>query len=170
MMRESGLVQWFTWSLALHLHQNTKSLRELWILLVLGGGRGTSAFRFHPQLKFEVTENECMPHLASQQRTHKSVYSRSVAQCGQVSQTLFSESAASVANVIHGSSSRNNYHFPFSSLTVCLSRSQWSSGLRHELLSPAPTLRSWVRIPLRHGCLCVFFLFLHSLKWDSQPT
>jgi hypothetical protein len=20
----------------------------------------------------------------------------------------------------------------------------------------APTLRSWVRIPLRHGCLCVF--------------
>jgi hypothetical protein len=25
-----------------------------------------------------------------------------------------------------------------------------------RLFSPAPTLRSWVRIPLRHGCLCVF--------------
>jgi hypothetical protein len=35
-------------------------------------------------------------------------------------------------------------------------RSQWLRGLRHELSSPAPTLRSWVRIPLRHGCLCVF--------------
>jgi hypothetical protein len=31
-----------------------------------------------------------------------------------------------------------------------------SRGLRHELSSSAPTLRSWVRIPLRHGCLCVF--------------
>jgi hypothetical protein len=52
-------------------------------------------------------------------------------------------------------------------------RSQWPRGLRHELSSPASTLRSWVRIPVRHGCLCVlcaFFLFLHSLKWDSQPT
>jgi hypothetical protein len=47
------------------------------------------------------------------------------------------------------------------------SRSQWPRGLRHELFSPAPTLRSWVRIPLRHGCLCVlcaFFLCLHSLR------
>jgi hypothetical protein len=35
-------------------------------------------------------------------------------------------------------------------------RSQWPRGLSHELSSPAPTLRSWVRIPLRHGCLCVF--------------
>jgi hypothetical protein len=35
-------------------------------------------------------------------------------------------------------------------------RSQWPRGLRHELSSPAPTLGSWVRIPLRHGCLCVF--------------
>jgi hypothetical protein len=36
----------------------------------------------------------------------------------------------------------------------------------------SPTLRSWVRIPLRHGCLCsvCVFLFLHSLKRDSQPT
>jgi hypothetical protein len=52
-------------------------------------------------------------------------------------------------------------------------RSQWPSGLRHELFSPAPTLRSWVRIPHRHGCLCVlcvrFFCF-YSLKWDSQQT
>jgi hypothetical protein len=46
-----------------------------------------------------------------------------------------------------------------------ISRSQWPSGLGHELFSPAPTLRSWVQIPLRHGCLCVlcaFFLFLQS--------
>jgi hypothetical protein len=35
------------------------------------------------------------------------------------------------------------------------SRSQWPLGLRHELSSPAATLGSWVRIPLRHGCLCV---------------
>jgi hypothetical protein len=34
--------------------------------------------------------------------------------------------------------------------------SRWPRGLRHELSSPAPTLGSWVRIPLRHGCLCVF--------------
>jgi hypothetical protein len=27
---------------------------------------------------------------------------------------------------------------------------------KERLSSPAPTLRSWVRIPLRHGCLCVF--------------
>jgi hypothetical protein len=46
-------------------------------------------------------------------------------------------------------------------------RSQWSSGLGHELFSPAPTLRSWVRISLRHGCLCVFcvrFFCFYSLK------
>jgi hypothetical protein len=40
--------------------------------------------------------------------------------------------------------------------TVVISRSQWPSGLGHELFSPASTLRSWVRIPHRHGCLCVF--------------
>jgi hypothetical protein len=53
------------------------------------------------------------------------------------------------------------------------SRSQWPRSLRHELFSPAPTLRSWVRIPHRHGCLCVFcvlFFCFYSLKWDSQPT
>jgi hypothetical protein len=47
------------------------------------------------------------------------------------------------------------------------SRSQWSSGLGHELFSPAPTQRSWVRIPHRHGCLCVFcvrFFCFYSLK------
>jgi hypothetical protein len=37
---------------------------------------------------------------------------------------------------------------------------------RHELFSPARTLRSWVFVCV----LCAFFLFLHSLKWDSQPT
>jgi hypothetical protein len=52
-------------------------------------------------------------------------------------------------------------------------RSQWPRGLRHELSSPAPTLGSWVRIPLRHGCLCVFCvriiselkLLMKSLIW-----
>jgi hypothetical protein len=53
-------------------------------------------------------------------------------------------------------------------------RSQWPRDLRHELSSPAPTLRSWVRIPLE-ACmfvcvLCAFILCLHSLRWDSQPT
>jgi hypothetical protein len=40
--------------------------------------------------------------------------------------------------------------------TVRGCRSQWPRGLRHELSSPAPKLGSWVGIPLRHGCLCVF--------------
>jgi hypothetical protein len=39
-------------------------------------------------------------------------------------------------------------------------------GLGHELFSPAPTLRSWVRIPLEAWMfvcvLCAFFLFLQS--------
>jgi hypothetical protein len=56
-----------------------------------------------------------------------------------------------------------------------LSRSQWPSGLRHELSSPAPTLRSCVRIPLRHGCLCVFcvrFLcfYIASSETASRPN
>jgi hypothetical protein len=37
-----------------------------------------------------------------------------------------------------------------------MKHTQWPRGLRHELSSPAPTLGSWGRIPLRHGCLCVF--------------
>jgi hypothetical protein len=41
------------------------------------------------------------------------------------------------------------YPETFSDIHFCYSRSQWSHGLRHELSSPAPTLRSWVRIPLR---------------------
>jgi hypothetical protein len=56
---------------------------------------------------------------------------------------------------------------------ILSSRSQWPGCLRHELFSPAPTLTSWVRIPLRHGCLCVFcvrFFCFYSLKWDSQST
>jgi hypothetical protein len=35
------------------------------------------------------------------------------------------------------------------------SRSQWPRGLRHELSSPAPTLGSWVRIPMFVCVLCV---------------
>jgi hypothetical protein len=46
---------------------------------------------------------------------------------------------------------------------------------RHELFSPAPTLRSWVRIPLRHGCLCVFCMrffcfYLVSSETASRPN
>jgi hypothetical protein len=41
-------------------------------------------------------------------------------------------------------------------------RSQWPCSLRHELSSPTPTLRSWVRIPLEvwmFVCvLCAFIL------------
>jgi hypothetical protein len=62
----------------------------------------------------------------------------------------------------------NTLHTPVGASTFPLNfhcRSQWPRGL---------TLRSWVRIPLRHGCLCVFcvrfFLFLHILKWESQPA
>jgi hypothetical protein len=36
------------------------------------------------------------------------------------------------------------------------SRSQWPSGLRHELTSLAWTLGSCFRIPSSHGCLCVY--------------
>jgi hypothetical protein len=55
------------------------------------------------------------------------------------------------------------------------SRSQWPRGLRHELSSPAPTLRLWVRILLRHGCLCVFCVrffcfYIVSSETASQPN
>jgi hypothetical protein len=51
-------------------------------------------------------------------------------------------------------------------------RSQWPRGLRHELSSPAPTLRSWDRIPLRHGCLCVrfFCFYIVSSETASRPN
>jgi hypothetical protein len=51
-----------------------------------------------------------------------------------------------------------------------ISRSQWTRGLRHELPSPAPTLRSWVRIPLRHGCLCVFCVRFFCFYIVSNET
>jgi hypothetical protein len=41
--------------------------------------------------------------------------------------------------------------------------SQWPRGLRHEPSSPARTLGSCVRIPLDHGCLCAFILYLCSV-------
>jgi hypothetical protein len=46
------------------------------------------------------------------------------------------------------------FSFSVSSTHFCC-RSQCPRGLRHELSSPAPTLRSGVRIPLRHGFLCL---------------
>jgi hypothetical protein len=40
-------------------------------------------------------------------------------------------------------------------------RSQWSRGLRHELSSPARTLGSWVRIPLKAWIfMCVYSVFV----------
>jgi hypothetical protein len=70
---------------------------------------------------------------------------------------------------------RTHVHIDFFLLLLC---GTWDQSLAspfswHELFSPAPTLWSWVRIPLRHGCLCVFcvrFFCFYSLKWDSQPT
>jgi hypothetical protein len=52
---------------------------------------------------------------------------------------------------------------------------QWPSGLGHELFSPAPTLRSWVRIPHRHGYLCVFWVrffcfYIVSNETASRPN
>jgi hypothetical protein len=43
----------------------------------------------------------------------------------------------------------------FIELRLCNRRSQWPRGLRYELFSPVQTLGSWVRIPQRHGCLCL---------------
>jgi hypothetical protein len=47
---------------------------------------------------------------------------------------------------------------------IYFSRSQWPRCLRHELSSPAPTLRSWVRIQLEAWMfvcvLCAFILCL----------
>jgi hypothetical protein len=56
-----------------------------------------------------------------------------------------------------------------------LTRAADRSGLRHELSSPAPRLRSWVRIPLRHGCLCVFCVrlfcfYIVSSEAASRPN
>jgi hypothetical protein len=58
---------------------------------------------------------------------------------------------------------------------ICSCRSQWPRGLRHELSSPAPTLRSWVRIPRKHVCLCVFCVrffcfYIISSETASRPN
>jgi hypothetical protein len=50
-----------------------------------------------------------------------------------------------------------------------------TAALRHDLFSIAPTLRSWVRIPLRHGCLCVFYVrffcfYIVSSETASRPN
>jgi hypothetical protein len=59
------------------------------------------------------------------------------------------------------------YYSTFSENFISIShlrRSQWPRGLKHELSSPAPTLRSWVRIPLEAWmfvcALCAFILCL----------
>jgi hypothetical protein len=56
--------------------------------------------------------------------------------------------------VVHAAPNRGQYQKQKN--IVSGGRSQWPRSLRHELSSPAPTLRSWVRMPLRHGCLYVF--------------
>jgi hypothetical protein len=58
----------------------------------------------------------------------------------------------------------------FHSFSYQYSRSQCASGLRHELFSPAPTLRSWVRILLKHGCLCVFCVRFFCVYVVSSET
>jgi hypothetical protein len=61
-------------------------------------------------------------------------------------------------------------HQSLARLQVADGRSQWPSGLRHELSSPAPTLRSWVWIPLRHGGLCVFCVRFFCFYIVSSET
>jgi hypothetical protein len=47
------------------------------------------------------------------------------------------------------------------SLVVCLCRSQWLRGLRHELSSLARILGSWIRIPLMAWMsVCVYSVFV----------
>jgi hypothetical protein len=47
-------------------------------------------------------------------------------------------------------------------------RSQWPCGLKHELSSPAPTLNSWVRIPLEAWMfMCVYSLTRYGIKFYS---
>jgi hypothetical protein len=45
-------------------------------------------------------------------------------------------------------------------LLILTSPSNWPRGLKHELSSLARKLDSWVESHRRHGCLCVFILFL----------
>jgi hypothetical protein len=57
---------------------------------------------------------------------------------------------------------------------MLMCRSQWSHGLRHELSSPAPTLRSCFRIPLgawMFVCvLCAFILRLPRVKASKNTS
>jgi hypothetical protein len=44
-------------------------------------------------------------------------------------------------------------------------RSKWTRGLRHELSSTAPTLRSWVRVPLVAWMfLCIYYTCMFLLS------
>jgi hypothetical protein len=47
-------------------------------------------------------------------------------------------------------------------------RSQWPWGLRHEMSSPARTLGSWVRIPLKEWMsICVYSVFVRLRPCDG---
>jgi hypothetical protein len=48
-------------------------------------------------------------------------------------------------------------------------RSQWSSGLRHELSSPTQTLRSWTRIPLEER-MSVYVYYISVLLCAFRRT
>jgi hypothetical protein len=61
--------------------------------------------------------------------------------------------------LINRRGSRNVY------LNCKFSRLQWPRGLKHQLFSSAPTLRSWVRIPLeRWMFVCVLCAFIMCLS------
>jgi hypothetical protein len=50
-------------------------------------------------------------------------------------------------------------------------RSQWPRGLRHELSTPGPTLRSWVRIPLEAWMfVCAFILCLPRVEAGKNTS
>jgi hypothetical protein len=54
---------------------------------------------------------------------------------------------------------------------LLIRRSQWPRGLRHEMSSPAPTLGSWVRIPLRAWMFaCLYSVFVLSCVGSGLAT
>jgi hypothetical protein len=93
------------------------------------------------------------PHITSNNRTHESSIGKDV----ERSNTFLNEA---LSRQLLGGTEQNNGKLKSS--YPMFGRSQWPRGLRHELPSLAPTLGSWVRIPLKAwiSVLCAFILCL----------